>query len=150
MKTIAKKLLQQILLTGLATSVPFACRARCEFWLNKKLTKFDIGAITRRIRSKKARSDSINVRAGGDQAYRYSGKILKFRRSHNGANNAVLIRNVVELASFEITIPVLSPLVTNAIYPRVNVANTRGNAYYLRTAAPVKSKTEFKYIIENE
>ncbi len=147
MKIIANKILAELLTTGSVIKLPLKNSGRCEFGLNQKLTKFSIRAIAFGLRSKKARSDTIRVRDGGNLAYRYVGKIIKIRKSHNSLNNSILFRNVVDLASFEIIMPLFSPLVTYARFTETNAK--RANAYYLRTAAPVKSKLVFQYVIED-
>ena len=114
------------------------------FDLNRKLTKFDIGAIAYRLRSKKARSDTINVREGGMQFYRYAGKVIKFRKTHDPINSSVALRNTLERTPFEISVPIFSPLVTNDNYA-ANPRKARRNAYFLRNAAPAKSKIPFNY-----
>ena len=116
-----------------------------DFSLNQKITKFNMSEIAYKLRSKKARSDTIRVRDGGNQKYRYLGKILKFYRSHNSLNNGVLFRNNLDGVSFEIYLPIFSPLITQSLFKG---KNKKSNLYVLRKSAPVKSKTVFDYVIE--
>jgi ribosomal protein L19 len=146
MKILSSRILAELITTGSITHRPKQNAGNCEFGLNQKLTKFDIRAIAYKQRSKKARSDEIRVREGGQLAYRYVGKVIKFRRSHNSLNNSILFRNVVDLASFELIMPIFSPLVTYTNFSQTK--HKRTNAYYLRNTAPVKSKVEFNYVIE--
>jgi ribosomal protein L19 len=121
----------------------------CEFTLNRKITKFDIYAISYAHRSKKARSDTIRVREGGNLFYRYVGKIIKFRKAHNPINTSILLRNVLDLASFELVVPVISSLVTNFFVAMIRKCKIL-HAYHLRWVAPVKSKVTFQYVMEDD
>jgi len=143
-------LLETLIITGKPYLIPYNYRYIVDIWLDPRLTQFDIGAIAKRKRSKKARSDQIIVRAGGQQRYRYSGKIIKLKNHHNGINNSILLRNIVELASFEISVPVFAILATDVFYQKHHAEKTRAHSYHLRKSSPVKSKSVFNYVIETE
>lgn len=112
--------------------------------LDRRYTKFDIRSIAHKQRSKKARSDTITVREGGNLFYHMEGKLIRFKKNHDPINNSILFRNNIDLTSFEMTIPVFSPLTT-----KINTTgNMKRKAYHLRTAAPHKSKLDFEYTRE--
>lgn len=143
-KLLNRTVISKILSTNTVTK-PMHPAVIADFSLNQKITKFNIREIAYKLRSKKARSDEIRVRDGGNQKYRYLGKILKFYKSHNGLNNGVLFRNNLHGVSFEIYLPLFSPLITNSSFKG---KNKKSNLYLLRRLAPVKSKTSFDYVIE--
>lgn len=119
--------------------------------LSQKMTKFDIYAILYAQRSKKQRSNEIRVRTGGLQKYQYTGKILKIKKSlKDKLAVSLLIRNLTDLVSFEINLPLFSPLITH--FEVKNILSNRNklpraHSYYLRKTQPVKSQTEFNYVI---
>lgn len=143
-KLLKQTIISKILSTNTITKLHHPAMIS-DFSLNQKITKFNIREIAYKLRSKKARSDEIRVRDGGNQKYRYLGKILKFYQAHNSLNNGVLFRNNLDGVSFEIYLPLFSPLITQSSFKG---RNKKSNLYILRKKAPVKSKTDFNYVIE--
>jgi ribosomal protein L19 len=145
-KILKQAVIAKILGTNIITKLPIKKNALiCEFGLNQKITKFNMRELRIKLRSKKARSDEIRVREGGNQKYRYLGKILKYYHGHNSLNNGVLFRNNLDAASFEMYLPLFSPLITHASFMS---KNKKSNLYVLRKSSPVRSKVQFDYVID--
>ena len=119
--------------------------------LATKMTKFDIYSILFAQRSKKQRSNEIRVRSGGMQQYQYMGKILDLKKSRKDPLSlGIIIRNVVDLVSFELNLKIFSPLITNFELktPKNLKSNfARSNSFFLRRSHPVKAKSEFNYVL---
>jgi len=149
-KTILKAIKAELLLSNKVLGSPKSKGAKhasqAYASLDRRFTKFDIKSIAHKQRSKKARSDTITVREGGNLAYHMEGKLIRFKKNHNPINNSMLIRNNVDLTSFEMVIPVFSPLAT-----KISASGRmKRKAYHLRKAAPHKSKLEFEYTRDYE
>ncbi len=115
-KLILQEVTTKIIQKTLILNVELYKGAIVEFGLAQKLTKFNIYAILYSLRSKKQRSHEIQVRAGGMLLYQYMGKILKIKKPFKDKLSAsILLRNVVDLVSFEMNIKIFSPLITKMI-----------------------------------
>ncbi len=121
-----------------------------EFGLSQKLTKFNIFEILYSLRSKKQRSHEIQVRAGGMLSYQYMGKILRIKKPFKDKLSlSIILRNVVDLISFEINIKIYSPLVTkmNIKFAEKYLQGfPRSNSFFLRKKSPVASRSAFIYV----
>ena len=146
LKAIKAELLLSHKIVGIPKTMRGKYSSQAYAALDKRFTKFDIKSIAHKQRSKKARSDTITVREGGNLAYHMEGKLIRFKKNHNPINNSMLIRNNVDLTSFEITIPVFSPLTTKL----ATAGEMKRKAYHLRKAPPHKSKLEFEYTRDYE
>ena len=110
---IIKRVLREIIQKSLILDVNLYKGAVVEFALAQKLTKFDIYSILYSLRSKKQRSHEIQVRSGGNLPYQYMGKILSIKTPFKDKlESSIILRNVIELISFEINIKIFSPLIT--------------------------------------
>ncbi len=112
--------------------------------LNRKLTKFSIYKIAKALRSKKARSDTINVREGGNLPYTYVGSILKIYK--NKKHSSILFRNSLSLINFEISVPIFSPLIRFLFIFKHRNGNKK-TTFYLRKHSSVKGKINFNYVL---
>lgn len=143
---ITNELIQKILIL----TKNFNKGAIVEFALAQKFTKFDIYAILYSLRSKKQRSNEIKVREGGNLPYRYMGKILKIKNpSKDKLSTAIILRNVVDLVSFEMNMKIFSPLITkmNIKIAESQLRFLRSNSFFLRRKPPVASKSPWIYVI---
>ena len=148
-KKALKSILNEIIIKDHYIHFPIYKGSIAKIGLSQKMTKFDIYSILYSQRSKKQRSNEIRVRSGGLQKYQYIGKILRLKKSKDKIATSILIRNITDLVSFEINIPVFSPLVTNLeiIHIGRNISKLPISAnYFLRIAEPAKSYTPFIFV----
>ena len=146
---ITKVFLNQVtakMLATLKTTLNNSQGSAIEIHLLPRFTKYNIKQILYAQRSKKARSDEIRVRDGGNLHYRYVGTIIKLNLKHNKLNSTTLFRNVLSLVSFEINFQLFSPMVK-----KFHIFNqkrfSKNKRYYLRKKSRKISKINFDYII---
>jgi len=148
-KLILQRVVNEIIQKPLILNINFYKGAIIEFSLAQKLTKFDIYSILYSLRSKKQRSNEIQVRSGGMLLYQYMGKILRIKKPYKDKlTTAIIFRNIVDLVSFEINIKIFSPLIIkmNIKIPENYLHGfPRSNSFFLRKKPPVLSKTHFIY-----
>ena len=82
--------------------------------------------------------------------YQYMGKILKIKQTGGDKlSTAIILRNIVDLVSFEMNIKIFSPLI---IKMNIKIAEgllkrlSRSNLWYLQKKAPVASKSPWIYV----
>jgi len=118
-----------------------------ELAYNTAMTQFNINDYIKQSK-KSRRSEKLEDKIKPILQYSMVGKCLSFKRC--GLNTTFLLRNVIDLSSYEMTFALFSPFVIQFwIRPTFKTKNVYkpGNQYYLRQHAPVKSHVPFKYII---
>lgn len=99
--------------------------------------------------SKKLRSHKVDVKEKAILQYTIVGKCLHYKK--NQLNTSFIIRNIINLTSFEMTFPLFTPIITLFFIRNYKLSSEykKSNKYYLRKKAPVKSLVKFDYVIEN-
>lgn len=120
-----------------------------ELAFNSAFTHFDTNDFVKQ--SKKTRSHKVESRAKDILTYSVVGKCITYK--NRGSNTTFIIRNVVDLCSFEMTFFLFSPLLKYYCIRDVNKKTQKmcyknAKAYFLRKSSPSKSQVPFEYVIE--
>jgi len=119
-----------------------------ELAYNPALTEFNVNDYIKQSK-KSRRSEKLEDKIKPVLQYTMVGKCLAFRRKQ--LNTTFILRNVVDLTSYEMTFALFSPFITQYwIRPisKTRTKYTKGTQYYLRRTAPVKSCVPFDYVVE--
>jgi len=122
-----------------------------EIAFNSVFTHFNIRDYVKQ--SKKTRSHKVDYIEKKVLQYSVVGKCIHYR--NRGYHTTFTIRNVVDLASYELTYSIFSPLLkyycVRNFREKINqVTYKRATSYYLRKTSPVKSFVPFEYVIDND
>jgi len=101
--------------------------------------------------SKKTRSNKIEYAEKEILLYSMVGKCIHYKNA--GFHTTFTIRNVVDLASYELTYFIFSPLlkyysIRRAKHGIIKPPYKRATTYFLRQHAPVKSAVPFEYVLD--
>jgi len=111
------------------------------------MTKFNVNDYI--TQSKKSRrSEKLETKDKPILQYTMVGRCLNFRK--NGVSTSFIIRNILDLVSYEMTFSLYSPflkLFFIRYYSRTNIKYTRAHQYYLRKHSPVQSLIPFDYVV---
>lgn len=143
-----RKLLINSLIQELILQPKFLVKPRrdiLELIFNKKLTAFNANNFIKR--SKKGAS-ALKYSKTDVLQYSMVGKCIKYNLS--GTGTTFTIRNVIDLASYEMTLSLWSPLIKYFCirdYKERRLKYTKSTQYFLRTHSPVRSMVSFHYVM---
>ncbi len=144
---LKKRLIQETILQPHTIIKPRA--AIMELTYNTALTQFNINDYIKQSK-KSRRSEKLEDKEKPILQYTMVGQCLSFRK--RGFNTTFLLRNVIDLISYEMAFSIYSPILTKFwIRPNHNKKKrkTKGTQYYLRNHAPSKSAIPFMYVFDN-
>lgn len=119
-----------------------------EIAFNSAFTHFNVQDYVKQ--SKKTRSHKIEYAEKQVLLYSVVGKCIRYR--NRGFDTTFIIRNVIDLTSYELTYFIFSPLlkyycIRQAQHGIIKHPYKRATAYFLRRHAPVKSVVPFEYVL---
>jgi ribosomal protein L19 len=121
-----------------------------ELTFDSAFTHFNIQDYVKQ--SKKTRSHKVDYVEKKVLQYSVVGKCIRYR--NRGYHTTFTIRNIVDLASYELTYSIFSPLIKSySVRDFREGINQhpykRATAYYLRKTTPVTSLVPFDYVIDD-
>jgi len=120
-----------------------------EIAFNTEFTHFNVQDFVKQ--SKKTRSNKIEYAEKQVLLYSVVGKCIRYR--NRGSYTTFIIRNVIDLTSYELTYFIFSPLlkyfcIRDTQEKTLKNPYKRATTYFLRTTAPVKSSVPFDYVLD--
>jgi hypothetical protein len=121
-----------------------------ELWFDPQWTEFDLQEYIKLSRRSRRTKKPLEKETPLLQ-YSMLGKCIAFRK--RGINSSLTIRNVISLCSYEITYAffstnILTYVVHDLLKKNKRFRYKRASRYELRKQSPVKSQTDFDYVID--